>query len=317
MSDNPNVDPEDDDDSPEGRRRNRRNTLLGFLATIVLMAVIFGVWRGCDHLRIMGSSPDRVHAVYTGTLRGRPVVYILNSMLMNEDDHEDRLNDSAYRLDVYDLASGERISRTSTGIKSSWWIEASDSIAWLRSRDTNMGLYACNVLTGKVIVEEKELVNNHPQNLKPPLDISLQRSHDSDGVAAFPSAHLTDGAELRISKSTGRVERASAGSPVSPASTFIRGGFLYDIGSRKPLEPGAAGSCVVLHYESEDDDAGFLLTALGSDGGVLWKATSEGLDSDTAVRAALRVGKDLILITDEEMIYLDAAKGTVGRRVEM
>lgn len=253
----------EEEDSGE-EKGNVRNTLLGFLATFALVAVIFGIWRGCDHLRVANSSPDRVHAAYAGTLRGRPVLYILNSMLMNEDDHEDRLNDSAYRLDVYDQASGERISRTSMGT------------------------------------------------------VSPHRSYDSDGVAAFPSASLSDGSELRISKSTGRLERTGGGgSPAAPSTTFIRGGLLHDIATHKPVEPGTPGSCVVLHYESDDDDAEFLLTALGADGGVLWKATSEGFGSDATVRAALRMGKDLILITDEDIIYVDAAKGTVERRVEM
>jgi hypothetical protein len=266
-----------------------------------------------------------VHAAYLGANPARPLLYIINSMMMNEDDHEDRLNDSAYRLDLYDLTRGERISRTYTGIKNSRWLGSNDTIAWLTNRD--MGVYACNVLKGEVAIEEEELVGRNPGNMKQPVDSAwyiqgrglLVAPHDTyswindatftaiptDPSRPFPAAQASD----------------SDGVPAFPSAEPSLGNdraklFLRDIGTRRPLEPGPKGSSITYRRASADD-APFVLTALAADGRVLWTATSEQWKSAPGLRAALRLGKDLILITDEEILYVDITTGALARRVEM
>ena len=98
---------------------------------------------------------------------------------------------------------------------------------------------------------------------------------------------------------------------------FTRGGFLHDIAGDAPIEPAGRGSWIVLHFASDDEDDPYILTAFAPDGRALWTKSADDLDSEPALRAAHRFGDNIVLVSDEEVIYLDAASGAVARRVEL
>jgi len=323
--------------------------------TGLMWFLVFG-YRGCENWRATVISPDRVHAAYFDTSNGRPVAYIISSVLMSADDHHDYLDDSTYHVDLYDLDGGEHLSKLQHHWTFSQWLGTNGSVAWLFNRDTSIGLYACDVRSGEQIVMKDDIIAKNAALLKERIDTAYYDARTGGAIArtvggayflidpknfiaspftpdsltlaslsnpgdtslvALKEGKLRGGAHVSFSR-RGRFEYTdSTGKDVAINQRFIRGALLCDAATGAPLEPGTPGSVVILHYEEDDEDAPYLLTALAPDGRTLWRIGGDALDSDPPLRAAHLHGDRLILINDEEILFLDSGTGAQLRRIEL
>lgn len=352
------------EDAGEEEQDGEKKGCAGKLATAgaIIFFVVGLMWfltfghRGCENWRAMIISPDRVHAAYFGESNGRPVAYIMTSVLMSADDHHDYLDDSTYRVDIYELDGGERVSLLRAQWNASQWLGTNGSVAWLFNRDTSIGLFACDVASGELLVMKDDIIAKNSGVLKEAIDTAyfdaksggaLARTIggayfliDPKSFAATPAtidsvaraslsnpgdtslvvlstAKLVNGSTIRLTR-RGQVEYAdSSGAEKTIGADFIRAGFLCDAASGMPVEAATPGSIVVLHYENDDENAPYLLTALAPDGKVLWRISGDGIDSDPPIRAAHRHRNSVIIINDSEILFLDAATGAELRRVEL